>query len=84
MVDVLIVGRDARFFLDVQFADLAVSEPIWIGLDLAIAPDFPPMPIELEDQVRAKPAGKPMLPDVKRSHPTTARELRRAERRRRR
>jgi len=75
----LVVGKQVRVVIvDEHFGEIVIGEgPVWMGLDLASGPEMV--------EVRSVPVASPSLSPssaVKRSHPTTARELRRAERRR--
>lgn len=58
----------------------ALGEPLLCGVDLACEPEI----VAIRDHVIRMPASQELLTPLKRTHPTTARELRRAERQRRR
>jgi hypothetical protein len=79
-MDRVLIGTDARWFLeDVELlSGEGVGQPILIGMDLAPGPEL------VAVRLTSCPREVVVPPDAKRTHPTTARELRRAERRRRR
>lgn len=91
-----VIGDHARIFIadaDERWAELELreidlsAEPVWMGLDLAVGAD---MTVEMEVERKAdrfvcrRYFDVPEIREVRRTHPTTARELRRAERQRRR
>lgn len=88
----LLIGTDARWFIaDIEMLfGPGVGEPLFMGLDLARGPDMGLETVMLAqsggqviDALKSKPSSSAgALPSLKRTHPTTARELRRAERRR--
>lgn len=89
-IERLAIGRDVRliFFDDLdqeRWSTLGdrgqLGELIWCGIDIAREPDDMPG-VEIRPFTCEEWLNVPRL-EFKRTHPTTARELRRAERRRR-
>ena len=81
-----LIGTGARFFVGDGHGDWeellfgeGVGEPILMGLDLSPGPELVTIRY---DQTLLKELPEPPLRNYQRTHPTTARELRRAERRR--